>query len=333
MSWLKKDATGPKTQNKREVPEGLWVKCDDCGEILYQKDLERNLHCCPKCGHHFRITARLYVDLLLDDGKVEEFANDIQSGDPLEFKDSKRYPDRVRAAMAKTGLNDAVLTGVGRLAGQPVVAAFMDFSFIGGSMGSVVGEKIARAIARARDERIPILILSASGGARMMEGILSLMQMAKTSALLGEIREMGIPFISILTNPTTGGVTASFASLGDVIVAEPKALIGFAGPRVIRETVNVELPPGFQTSEFVLQHGMIDLIVPRAELKATLARLLGFLTHARRHQAGETPGLTASEPAAAPMAASIAPPAAAEVASTPGRPKSGSRTRQPHRNR
>ena len=196
MSWLKKDATGPRTQNKREVPEGLWVKCDECGEILYQKDLERNLFCCPKCGHHFRITAREYVESLLDAGGIEEFGNDIQSGDPLQFKDSKRYPDRVRAAMAKTGLNDAVLTGVGRLEGRRVVVAFMDFSFIGGSMGSVVGEKIARAIVRARDERIPVLILSASGGARMMEGILSLMQMAKTSALLGKSGD-GHPFLSI----------------------------------------------------------------------------------------------------------------------------------------
>lgn len=330
MSWLKKDATGPKTQNKREVPEGLWVKCDDCGEILYQKDLERNLHCCPKCGHHFRITARRYVEILLDEGGVEEFANDIQSGDPLEFKDSKKYPDRVRAAMAKTGLNDAVLTGVGRLEGQPVVAAFMDFSFIGGSMGSVVGEKIARAIVRSRDEGIPLLILSASGGARMMEGILSLMQMAKTSALLGEIREMGIPFISILTNPTTGGVTASFASLGDVIVAEPKALIGFAGPRVIRETVNVELPPGFQTSEFLMQHGMVDLIVPRAELKATLARLLAYLTHARRRRAAGPSVPPAAAPAPPAPETAPAPPVPETAAA---RAPAAARGRSPHKNR
>lgn len=290
MSWLRKDTTGPKSQHKREVPEGLWVKCDDCGEILYQKDLERNLHCCPKCNHHFRITARQYVEILLDDGDVDEFGNDIQSTDPLGFKDSKKYPDRIRAAMAKTGMNDALLAGTGRIDGMPVVVAFMDFSFIGGSMGSVVGEKIARAIIRARDTRRPLLILSASGGARMMEGILSLMQMAKTSALLGELRELKVPFLSILTNPTTGGVTASFASLGDVIVAEPRALIGFAGPRVIRETVNQELPPGFQTSEFLLQHGMVDRIVPRAELKGALSQLLKFLTDAeerRRRAAGE----------------------------------------------
>lgn len=292
MSWLRKDATGPKTQNKREVPEGLWVKCDDCGEILYQKDLERNQHCCPKCDHHFRINARQYVQILLDDGGVEEFGNDIQSSDPLGFKDSKKYPDRIRAAMSKTRLNDAVLTGCGRIDGRQVVVAFMDFSFIGGSMGSVVGEKIARAIVRARDTRRPLFILSASGGARMMEGILSLMQMAKTSALLGELRELRIPFLSILTNPTTGGVTASFASLGDVIVAEPKALVGFAGPRVIRETVNQELPPGFQTSEFLLQHGMVDLIVPRSDLKRTLAQLVQFLDDAeeRRRRAAPAAG-------------------------------------------
>ena len=243
MTWLKKDATGPRTQNKREVPEGLWVKCDECGEILYQKDLERNLFCCPKCGHHFRITAREYVESLLDAGGIEEFGNDIQSGDPLQFKDSKRYPDRVRAAMAKTGLNDAVLTGVGRLEGRRVVVAFMDFSFIGGSMGSVVGEKIARAIVRARDERIPVLILSASGGARMMEGILSLMQMAKTSALLGN-PEMGIRS-SPSTNPT--GESRLVRLAGDVIIGD-RRLIGSPARHRGRE---LELPPGFQTSEFV----------------------------------------------------------------------------------
>ena len=277
MSWLRRDSSGPKAQNKREVPEGLWVKCDSCGEIIYSKELERNLHVCMKCGHHFRISSRQYVELLLDAGQLEEFGTTLQTVDPLHFRDSKKYLDRVKAAVAKTGLNDAVLTGTGYMEGRKVVAAFMDFGFIGGSMGSVVGEKIALAIEKSRDERSPLLILSASGGARMMEGILSLMQMAKTCALLGELSEKGIPYISILTNPTTGGVTASFASLGDVIVAEPKALVGFAGPRVIRETVNQELPPGFQRSEFLLDHGMVDVIVARSELRETISRLLSYL--------------------------------------------------------
>jgi acetyl-CoA carboxylase carboxyl transferase subunit beta len=277
MSWLRRDNAGPKTQNKRDVPEGLWVKCDSCGEIIYSRELERNLHVCMKCGYHFRISSRQYAEIILDAGAIEEFGGKLQTTDPLHFKDSKKYLDRVKAAVVKTGLNDAVLTGTGYIDGRAVVAAIMDFGFIGGSMGSVVGEKIARAIERARDDRRPLLILSASGGARMMEGILSLMQMAKTSALLGELSEAGVPYISILTNPTTGGVTASFATLGDVIVAEPRALIGFAGPRVIRETVNQELPAGFQRSEFLLEHGMIDLIVPRSELKETLSRLLGFI--------------------------------------------------------
>jgi len=276
MSWLKKDASGPRAQSKREVPEGLWVKCDSCGEIIYFKELERNLSVCTKCGHHFRISSRHYAKILLDDGSTEEFGRNLATTDPLQFKDSKRYPDRVKAAVDKTGLNDAILTVTGRMDGRPVVAAIMDFGFIGGSMGSVVGEKIALAIERSRDTKAPLLILSASGGARMMEGILSLMQMAKTCALLGELAEHGVPFISILTNPTTGGVTASFASIGDVIIAEPRALVGFAGPRVIRETVNQELPPGFQRSEFLLDHGMVDMIVPRSELKPVISRLLGF---------------------------------------------------------
>lgn len=273
-SWLRKDATAPRAQSKREIPEGLWVKCDSCSEIIYFKELERNLHVCMKCGHHFKINSRQYARILLDGGRIEEFGQHLQTTDPLEFKDSKRYPDRIRAAVQKTGLNEAVLTGTGHLGGHPVVAAIMDFNFVGGSMGSVVGEKIALAIEKSLAGRMPLIILSASGGARMMEGILSLMQMAKTCALLAELSEAGIPFLSVLTNPTTGGVTASFASIGDVIVAEPKALVGFAGPRVIRETVNQELPPGFQRSEFLLDHGMVDMIVPRAELKDTLARLL-----------------------------------------------------------
>jgi len=294
MSWLKRETSVPRSQEKRDVPEGLWVKCDSCGETIYARELERNLHVCPKCGHHFRINSRKYAEILLDGGRWHSFADDIQSTDPLGFVDTKPYLDRYAAAVRKTKMNDAVLTATGTLGGRPVVIAFMEFGFIGGSMGSVVGEKISRAIEMAQKERAPLLILSASGGARMMEGILSLMQMAKTSALLAELREMGIPFLSILTNPTTGGVTASFASLGDVIVAEPKALVGFAGPRVIRETVNQEVPPGFQRSEFLLEHGMVDLIVIRHELKSTLGRLLDFLSGVR------SPGAPATLPESSP---------------------------------
>jgi acetyl-CoA carboxylase carboxyl transferase subunit beta len=277
MSWLKKDASGPKTQSKREVPEGLWVKCDSCGEIIYSKELERNLHVCGKCGHHFRISSRQYVRILMDDGRLDEFGQNLQSADPLEFKDSKPYLDRVRSAEEKTGLNEAVLTGWGHIDGRPLVAAIMDFGFIGGSMGSVVGEKIARAIEKSRDERKPLLILSASGGARMMEGILSLMQMAKTCAALARLRdEARQPYLSILTDPTTGGVAASFAMLGDVILAEPNALIGFAGPRVIEQTIGESLPEGFQTSEYLLEHGMVDRIVPRSQLRDTVAGILAW---------------------------------------------------------
>lgn len=289
MSWLKKESPGPRVQSKRDIPEGLWVKCDGCSEILYARELERNSHVCPKCGHHFRIGSRAYARILLDNGRYEEFGTGIESTDPLNFTDSKRYPDRYAAAVKKTGLNDAVLCGTATLEGRPVVFAFMDFNFIGGSMGSVVGEKIALAIEKSLETSTPLIILSASGGARMMEGILSLMQLAKTSALLAALMDAGIPYISVITNPTTGGVTASFASLGDVIVAEPKALVGFAGPRVIRETVNQELPPGFQRSEFLLDHGMIDVITPRTEMKALLARMIDFLTGGRRDTAAGAP--------------------------------------------
>ncbi len=279
MSWFKKESPRPKSGAgaSRELPDGLWVKCDGCSEILYFKELERNLHVCPKCNHHFRISGRRYVEILLDEGSFEEIDAGVVSVDPLGFKDSKKYTDRLRDARAKTGLGDAILTGVGALEGRPVVLGVMDFSFIGGSMASAVGEKIVRAARRSLDERMPLILVTASGGARMMEGILSLMQLAKTSVLLARLTEARVPYIAILTNPTTGGVTASFAQLGDVILAEPGALIGFAGPRVIRETVAQELPPGFQRSEFLLAKGFLDRITPRAELRGTTSQILESL--------------------------------------------------------
>ena len=277
MSWFNRRGSRPTGDAApRDLPDGVWVKCDSCGEILYFKELERNLHVCPKCGHHFRIRASQYLAILLDPDSFVEMDAGLVSEDPLEFKDSKRYRDRLKDARQKTGMNEAIVTGTGTLEGMPVVVGIMDFAFIGGSMASAVGEKIARAIRRSLETGHPLIILSASGGARMMEGILSLMQMAKTSVLLARMRERRIPYVSLLTHPTTGGVTASFASLGDVILAEPGALIGFAGPRVIRETVAQELPEGFQTAEFLLAHGFVDRIVPRAELKEELARVLGI---------------------------------------------------------
>jgi acetyl-CoA carboxylase carboxyl transferase subunit beta len=285
MSWLKRDLKT--TRSMRELPDGLWMKCEDCGEILYFKELERNLHVCPKCNHHFRIDAPRYVDILLDPGSFQEFASGVTSLDPLVFKDSKKYIDRIRDAREATGMGEAVLTGTGTLEGIPVVLGVMDFRFIGGSMASAVGEKIARATQRALKERMPLLLVTASGGARMMEGILSLMQMAKTSVLLARLQDARVPYIAILTDPTTGGVTASFAQLGDIILAEPGALIGFAGPRVIRETVAQELPPGFQRSEFLLEHGFLDEIVSRSELKPTLAKLLRMLSDGLRRVPAE----------------------------------------------
>lgn len=285
MAWLKRD---PKTaRGGRELPDGLWMKCEDCGEILYFKELERNLQVCPKCNHHFRIDAPRYVDILLDPGSFKEFGAGVTSRDPLVFKDSKKYIDRVREAREKTGLGEAVLTGAGTLEGIPIVIGVMDFRFIGGSMASAVGEKIARATQKALDERRPLILLSASGGARMMEGILSLMQMAKTSVLLARLQDARVPYIAVLTDPTTGGVTASFAQLGDIILAEPGALIGFAGPRVIRETVAQELPPGFQRAEFLLEHGFVDEIVSRSELRPTLAKLLRILSDGLRRVPAE----------------------------------------------
>lgn len=278
MEWFRKAKNGLISQEKKEIPGGLWTKCDDCGEIIYTKELERNLWVCPQCGYHFRIKSRDYINLILDDGKLEEYDNDLVSNDPLRFKDSKRYPDRIKESRRKTNLNDAIVTGIGKINGREVSIGVMDFGFIGGSMGSVVGEKVARAIERSFERKIPLVIVSASGGARMQESILSLMQMAKTSALLSKLYDRRIPFVSVLTNPTTAGVMASFASLGDVIIAEPKALLGFAGPRVIQQTIGQELPEGFQTSEFFLEHGFMDLISERKDLKKSISLILEYLS-------------------------------------------------------
>jgi len=276
MAWFRRANKGLTPQQKKDLPDGLWLKCEKCGEIIYRRELERNQFVCPNCEFHFRIRAHDYIQLLADEGSFEEFNAHIESVDPLGFKDSKRYTDRLKDAKKKTGLNEAIITGTARVEAIPTVLAVMDFAFIGGSMGSVVGEKVARAVDRALELREPLVIVSASGGARMMEGALSLMQMAKTSARLTLLEEARLPYISILTHPTTGGVTASYSMLGDVILAEPGALIGFAGPRVIQQTIRQELPEGFQRSEFLLKHGFVDAVVSRRELKARLAQILRF---------------------------------------------------------
>ncbi len=279
MAWFKKvrkPLTPPADKGSR-VPEGLWVKCPDCGHILYRKELDAHLHVCPKCAYHFRLRAVDRLRMLFDDGQWEEHDRGLRSTDPLQFVDTKPYRARLEAAAAATGLTDAVLVATGRLEGIEVVIAAMEYYFIGGSMGVVVGEKITRAIERALDRRLPLIIVACSGGARMMEGTLSLMQMAKISAALARLDRAGVPFISVMTDPTTGGVTASFAMLGDLNIAEPRALIGFAGPRVIEQTIRQKLPDGFQRSEFLLEHGMLDLVVDRRELKPTLARALRFM--------------------------------------------------------
>jgi acetyl-CoA carboxylase carboxyl transferase subunit beta len=264
------------TPKKVVIAEGLWIKCDSCKEIMARAEVERAGRVCPKCHYPFRISSRERIALLVDAGTFEEYQTGIASVDPLGFKDTKRYRDRLKTAKQKTTMEEAVVTGVARVGGHPVVLCVFEFGFLGGSMGSVVGEKLTRAIELAIDKHVPVIIVPASGGARMQEGILSLMQMAKTSAALARLGEAGLPYLSVLTDPTTGGVTASFAMLGDVILAEPRALIGFAGPRVIAETIRQPLPEGFQRSEFLLEHGQIDLIVERRELKDTLRRLLAF---------------------------------------------------------
>jgi acetyl-CoA carboxylase carboxyl transferase subunit beta len=277
MEWFKKTKSGLAAQEKKNIPEGLWTKCNSCGEVVYSKKMEELLWVCPRCGFHFRISSAKYISLLLDNGHLDEYDPDLTSVDPLKFKDSKRYPDRIKAAQKKTGATEGIIAGMGMVGGMPVSFAIMNFAFIGGSMGSVVGEKIARAIDRAIDKEVPLIIVSCSGGARMQEGILSLMQMAKTSALLAVLAEKKIPYVSILTNPTTAGVMASYASLGDVIIAEPKALLGFAGPRVIQQTIGQELPDGFQSTEFFFDKGFVDRIVERRDLRDTVTKLLKFL--------------------------------------------------------
>lgn len=280
MAWFKrsKQNISKESQVKDSLPDGLWEKCPDCGEIIHKKQLELNAWTCVKCSHHFRIGSEEYFKLLFDNGDFSETNKKLRSADPLEFTDSKKYTDRVSAAIKTTSLNDAIKTAVGKLNGRQVGIACMDFKFIGGSMGSVVGEKIARLIDKALKDKLPVIIISSSGGARMMEGALSLMQMAKTSAKLSQLAEAKLPYISVLTDPTTGGTTASYAMLGDINIAEPKALIGFAGPRVIKQTIGRDLPPGFQTSEFLLEHGFLDKVVPRKELKGTIATFLDLVS-------------------------------------------------------
>ncbi|MBM4171326.1 MAG: acetyl-CoA carboxylase carboxyltransferase subunit beta [Ignavibacteria bacterium] len=277
MAWFKrsKENISPESR-KTDLPDGQWSKCEDCGEIIHNKQLEVNLWMCPKCQYHFRIGSDQYISFIFDKNSFKEYDKKMRSGDPLEFEDTKRYKDRINATIKKSGLNDAIKTGVGKIEGQKAAFACMDFGFIGGSMGSVVGEKIARIIDVAYEDKIPLVIISQSGGARMMEGAFSLMQMAKTSARLARHADAKLPFISVLTDPTTGGVTASYAMLGDVIIAEPKALIGFAGPRVIRQTIGRDLPEGFQRSEFLLENGFIDFIVNRKQLKEKLSHLLFY---------------------------------------------------------
>jgi len=278
-SWLRKAlGRGVQTPRRKSLPDGVWLKCEGCAAIVYRNELVRNLWVCPRCGRHRKIGAAEYVALLTDSGLESEIAAELVSDDPLKFKDSKTYKDRVKIACEKSGLRDAVVTGRATIDDAPCVLAVMDFAFIGGSMGSVVGEKVARAMRSGLDEGLPVITVSRSGGARMQEGILSLMQMAKTAAMAARMREAKIPYISGLTDPTTAGVMASYASLGDVIISEPGALLGFAGPRVIRDTIKQELPEGFQSAEFFLEHGMIDMIVSRTEMRATIGRILRHLT-------------------------------------------------------
>jgi acetyl-CoA carboxylase carboxyl transferase subunit beta len=278
MAWFKRESGELDTSGEKKVrTEGLWVKCESCRQIIWKKDLEENMNVCPKCDRHFRIDARTRLAQLLDDNQYEIFDTNLSSTDPLKFVDLKPYSSRLRQAQQETGLQDAVINARGKLLGRPIVASVMEYSFIGGSMGAVVGEAITRAVERAADTRTPLVIVSASGGARMMEGVISLMQLAKISAALAKLDKAKVPYISLLTDPTTGGVTASFAMLGDLNIAEPGALIGFAGPRVIEQTIRQKLPPGFQRSEFLLEHGMLDAVVPRKQLKPYIGRALEFM--------------------------------------------------------
>jgi acetyl-CoA carboxylase carboxyl transferase subunit beta len=278
MVWFRKEKQPIEPpKEKRIQTEGLWVKCDDCKQILWKKDMENSLLCCPKCNHHFKMGSRARLEMLFDDRRYKEHDIGLASTDPLQFEDSKSYSDRLRQAERNTGLKDALITGEGQLEGRPAIICAMEFQFIGGSMGAVVGEKVTRAIDLCIAKKLPLVVVSCSGGARMMEGAISLMQMSKISAALARLDEVRKPYISVLTDPTTGGVTASFAMLGDLNIAEPGALIGFAGPRVIEQTIRQKLPEGFQRAEFLLAHGMLDAIVPRKELKGFLARAFRLL--------------------------------------------------------
>ncbi len=284
MNWFKKSEEEKEERHKREElrpSDPLWVKCKSCNEIIYRKVIERNLQVCPKCNYHFQIPARRRIECLVDPDTFIEYDADLIPSDPLEFKDSKKYPHRVKESQQATGQKDAVICGEARIEGQLVMMGIFEFNFMGGSMGSVVGEKITRLIERAIEKEMGVVIFCASGGARMQEGILSLMQMAKTSAALAKIHESRLPYISVLTDPTTGGVSASIGMLGDIIIAEPKAMIGFAGPIVIKNTIKAELPEGFQRAEYLLEHGMVDMIVERKDLRHTLASLLEMLKSER----------------------------------------------------
>ena len=279
MAWFKRQSGELDTSGEKKVrTEGLWVKCESCRQIIWKKDLEENLNVCPKCDRHFRLDARTRLAQLLDDNQYEVDDAGLASTDPLKFVDLKPYAGRLKQAQKDTGLKDAVINARGKLNGRPVIVSSMEYAFIGGSMGAVVGEAITRAIERAADSRQPIIIVSASGGARMMEGVISLMQLAKISAALARLDQAKVPYISVLTDPTTGGVTASYAMLGDLNIAEPGALIGFAGPRVIEQTIRQKLPQGFQRSEFLLEHGMLDAVVHRKQLKSYIGRALEFMT-------------------------------------------------------
>jgi acetyl-CoA carboxylase carboxyl transferase subunit beta len=278
LAWFKRESGELQaSEEKRVRTEGLWVKCDGCRQIIWKKDLEENVNVCPKCNYHFRIDAPTRLMLLLDEDSIEPFDSELASTDPLNFTDTRPYKTRLQASQQATGLKDAIIDASGTLNSRPVIVSAMEYSFIGGSMGAVVGEAITRAIERGLNERKPVIVVSASGGARMMEGVVSLMQMAKISAALARLDDAKIPYISILTDPTTGGVTASYAMLGDLNIAEPGALIGFAGPRVIEQTIRQKLPEGFQRSEFLLQHGMLDAVVHRKEMKNYISRALDFM--------------------------------------------------------
>jgi acetyl-CoA carboxylase carboxyl transferase subunit beta len=281
MAWFKRQSGELDASGEKKIrTEGLWVKCDNCRQIIWKKDLEENLNVCPKCDKHFRIDARSRLAQLLDDGQYETFDGNLVSTDPLKFVDLKPYSTRLKRAQADTELTDAIINAQGKLNGRPVIVSSMEYAFIGGSMGAVVGEVITRAIEKSGDTKTPLIIVSASGGARMMEGVISLMQLAKISAALARLDELKVPYISVLTDPTTGGVTASFAMLGDLNIAEPGALIGFAGPRVIEQTIRQKLPQGFQRSEFLLEHGMLDAVVHRRDLKPYISRALDFMAKA-----------------------------------------------------